>query len=365
MPGVGRRSPAPSSVSSLRRRSRSPPARHGRAPGLPRRSRPRASPRRRSQIVPGASNRTTPGPRRSVHRLARPALRPRDDQRLHPHRGPERLVRPIDRLELNTIAARLGRMKLGTVSVDGGAVHATVERPDDRRPARRAPSARCLDHGRASTTARRCAERWRVRLAVRARRTGSSTCTAGSPGSACAAPFDRPNHGDPFLTVASPLVRVDDHDRPAARHRRDRPAGRQAGPRPDVRGARRPRHDDHGQPVLPAHERDGRVDERPRLRQARLPRRDRPGLREDGDREDGRAGRDVSVSHVYRRPVGRRRRDGVARAFLDPRRPRPARTCAGSSPTRPPTSGSTGSSGPTRRASPSPTRRWPTSWHAT
>ena len=61
--------------------------------------------------------------------------------------------------------------------------------------------------------------------------------------------------------------------------------------------------------------------------------------------------------------IGRRLRDGIAGPDLDPDRA-PA-TCATSSPTRRPTSGSTGSSATTRRASRSPTRPPPTSSPAT
>ena len=49
---------------------------------------------------------------------------------------------PIDRIELNTVAARLGGMSLRVVQVDGRNVARRVERPDDRRAARRHPRRR-------------------------------------------------------------------------------------------------------------------------------------------------------------------------------------------------------------------------------
>ena len=114
---------------------------------------------------------------------------------------------PIDRLELNTIAARLGRMKLGTVSVDGQAVHATI---DDQTLL--VPLGGILPAGATTVV--------RVHYSATLRRSlgGSSWLFAKAngivdlyrwiPWLSLRRPFDRPNDGDPFLTVASPLVRV-------------------------------------------------------------------------------------------------------------------------------------------------------------
>jgi hypothetical protein len=114
---------------------------------------------------------------------------------------------PIDRVELNTIATRLGRMHLGTVSVDGRTVRATVS---DQTIL--VPLGGVLPAG-ASTLVR-------VRYSATLRRTlgGSDWLFAKSngivdlyrwiPWISLRRPFDRPNHGDPFLTVSSPLVRV-------------------------------------------------------------------------------------------------------------------------------------------------------------
>jgi len=114
---------------------------------------------------------------------------------------------PIDRLELNTIAARLGRLRLGTVSVDGRRVHPTI---DDQTLV--VPLGGVLPP-RASTTVR-------VHYSATLRRTvsGSDWLFAKAngivdlyrwiPWLSVRRPFDRPNNGDPFLTVTSPLVTV-------------------------------------------------------------------------------------------------------------------------------------------------------------
>ena len=113
----------------------------------------------------------------------------------------------IDRLELETIAARLGRMALGTVSVDGRRVHPTV---DDQTLV--VPLGGNLPSG-ASTTVR-------IHYSATLRRTlgGSDWLFTKAngivdlyrwiPWLSLRRPFDRPNDGDPFLTVASPYVRV-------------------------------------------------------------------------------------------------------------------------------------------------------------
>lgn len=115
--------------------------------------------------------------------------------------------RPIDRLELNTIAARLGHLQLGTVSVDGRAVHATI---DDQTLL--VPLGGILPPGATAVV--------RVHYSATLRRTlgGSDWLFSKAngivdlyrwiPWLSLRRPFDRPNHGDPFLTVASPLVRV-------------------------------------------------------------------------------------------------------------------------------------------------------------
>ena len=114
---------------------------------------------------------------------------------------------PIDRIELNTVAARLGSMRAWYVLVDGTRVAARVS---DQTLI--VPLGGILAAGDATTL--------RVRY-VATLRTG----TGGSdwlftkahgiidmyrwlPWISRATPFTRPNHGDPFVTPVSPLVRV-------------------------------------------------------------------------------------------------------------------------------------------------------------
>ncbi len=114
---------------------------------------------------------------------------------------------PIDRIELNTIAARLGRMTLRDVSVDDRLVTATV---NDQTIL--VPLDGLLPDGASAT----------VRLGYRATLTrdlkGSNWLFSRADGTIAmyrwipwvsrAVPFDRPNHGDPFVTPTSPEVHV-------------------------------------------------------------------------------------------------------------------------------------------------------------
>ncbi len=114
---------------------------------------------------------------------------------------------PIDRLELNTIAARLGGMKLRTVTVAGTAVNATV---DDQTIV--VPLGGILAAGQSVQV--------RVRYAATLRSTtsGSNWLFTRANGIVDAyrwipwvskrTAFNRPNHGDPFVTPNTPRVRV-------------------------------------------------------------------------------------------------------------------------------------------------------------
>lgn len=112
---------------------------------------------------------------------------------------------PIDRLELNSVAARLGRMRLGTASVDGADVPASV---DDQTI--HVPLGGVLPDGASAV----------VRLVY------SATLRSGTGGSdwmftrangiadlyrwipwiSRRRAFDRPNHGDPFVTPVASRV---------------------------------------------------------------------------------------------------------------------------------------------------------------
>ena len=113
----------------------------------------------------------------------------------------------IDRLELNTIAARLGGMRITVASVDGRAVTPTVSDQTIRLPL-----GGILDPGATASV------RIDYAATLRSVTSGSSwlfTRTNGVleahrwiPWISRATPFDRPNHGDPFVTPVSPRVTV-------------------------------------------------------------------------------------------------------------------------------------------------------------
>jgi hypothetical protein len=114
---------------------------------------------------------------------------------------------PIDRLNLNTIAARLGAMKLGPVTVDGVTVPASIS---DQTIV--VPLGGILPEGAATIV------RVRYAASVKSSLTGSNwmfTRTNGVldlyrwlPWVSRGIKFDRPNHGDPFETPVSRAVKV-------------------------------------------------------------------------------------------------------------------------------------------------------------
>jgi hypothetical protein len=115
---------------------------------------------------------------------------------------------PIDRVELNTVAAKLGSMRLEPVTVDGIVAPATSVHGQTIV----IPLGRSLGPG-ATTTIRA-----RYRATLRSGLGGSDwmfTRTNGVvdlyrwlPWVSRRTPFDRPNHGDPFVTPSSPSVTV-------------------------------------------------------------------------------------------------------------------------------------------------------------
>jgi hypothetical protein len=114
---------------------------------------------------------------------------------------------PIDRIELNTIAARLGKLRIRSLTVDGVAAKPTI---NDQTVI--VPLGGSLPAGATTTV--------RIDFGAIARRTmgGSDWLFARAngviqlyrwlPWISAARPFSRPNHGDPFVTVSSPSVRV-------------------------------------------------------------------------------------------------------------------------------------------------------------
>ena len=114
---------------------------------------------------------------------------------------------PIDRLELNTIAARLGGMTIKSAAVDGSTVHPTVTDQTILLPL-----GGVLDAGASASV------RMTYRATLRSTTSGSGWLFARAngilemhrwiPWISRATAFDRPNHGDPFVTPVSPRVRV-------------------------------------------------------------------------------------------------------------------------------------------------------------
>jgi hypothetical protein len=114
----------------------------------------------------------------------------------------------IDRLELNTIAARLGRIDVTSATVDGTDVSASVA---DQTLL--VPLGGVLPAGASATV------RIEYRATLARDLTGSDWMFSRAGGTLAlyrwipwvsrAVPFDRPNHGDPFVTPSSPRVEVE------------------------------------------------------------------------------------------------------------------------------------------------------------
>jgi hypothetical protein len=113
----------------------------------------------------------------------------------------------IDRLELNTVMAKLGHLRVRSVTVDGGAVSPTVTGQTIM-----VPLGGVLPDGASATVV------VRFRATLRTSLSGSSwlfTRTNGIvdmyrwiPWISRKRKFDRPNYGDPFVTPVSPEVTV-------------------------------------------------------------------------------------------------------------------------------------------------------------
>ena len=114
---------------------------------------------------------------------------------------------PIDRVELNTIAARLGGMKLGAITVAGKAVAATVS---DQTIV--VPLGGILGAGQSVQVRVRYSATLRSSLSgsnwLFTRANGIVDAHRWIPWVSRKVAFDRPNHGDPFVTPVTPRVRV-------------------------------------------------------------------------------------------------------------------------------------------------------------
>ena len=115
--------------------------------------------------------------------------------------------KPIDRLELNTIAAPLGRMTITLARAEGRDVRPTVADQTIRFPL-----------GGVLEPGARVTVRIAYRATLRGDAAGSNWLFSRTGGIVAAhrwlpwisrpTPFARPNHGDPFVTPVSPRVRV-------------------------------------------------------------------------------------------------------------------------------------------------------------
>ena len=113
----------------------------------------------------------------------------------------------IDRIELNTLMARLGGLRLDRVAVDGTRVRASV---DDQTIL--VPLGGVLPDGATTTVKVTFRATLRTSLAgsswMFTRANGIVNLYRWIPWVSRRTPFDRPNHGDPFVTPVSPHVRV-------------------------------------------------------------------------------------------------------------------------------------------------------------
>jgi hypothetical protein len=113
----------------------------------------------------------------------------------------------IDRVELNTIAARLGAISITSASVDGSSRHVTVS---DQTLL--VPLGGVLPAG--ATASVHVAYRATLRNSLTGsnwlftRANGTISMYRWIPWVSAARPFDRPNHGDPFVTPSSPDVTI-------------------------------------------------------------------------------------------------------------------------------------------------------------
>ncbi|HET9436237.1 MAG TPA: M1 family aminopeptidase [Candidatus Limnocylindrales bacterium] len=114
---------------------------------------------------------------------------------------------PIDRLDLNTIAARLGRLDVKSAAVDDRPVEARV---DDQTIT--VPLGGILPDGAATIVKLSYTATLRAGLDgsdwLFTRSGGTLVLYRWIPWLSRPVPFDRPNHGDPFVTPSSQRVRV-------------------------------------------------------------------------------------------------------------------------------------------------------------
>jgi hypothetical protein len=157
-------------------------------------------------IVPGTVNRTSLSLRATYVVRARLDVGSRDLRGYVVVAAQNRSGAGIDRIELNTVMARLGGLRLGEVTVDGQAV---APRIDDQTIV--VPLGGVLPDGATTTVKVRFGATLRTTLAgsswLFTRANGIVNLYRWIPWVSKRTPFDRPNHGDPFVTPVSPQVR--------------------------------------------------------------------------------------------------------------------------------------------------------------
>jgi aminopeptidase N len=160
-----------------------------------------------SAIVPGSVHRTSLNVRATYDVHVRLGVAARTVSGRVEITAQNRSGAGIDRLELNTVMPRLGGMRLGPTTVDGVAVKPSV---DDQTIL--VPLGGVLPDGATAVVRVRFAATLRTSLSgsswLFARANGISNLYRWIPWVSRRTPFDRPNHGDPFVTPVSPSVTV-------------------------------------------------------------------------------------------------------------------------------------------------------------
>jgi hypothetical protein len=114
---------------------------------------------------------------------------------------------PIDRVELNTLTARIGALELGRVTVDRKPVRASVDDQTIIVPLGGILPNAASTHIRltfgATLRSDLIGSNW-----LFTRTNGIVDANRWLPWVSLRRPFDRPNYGDPFITASSPRIRV-------------------------------------------------------------------------------------------------------------------------------------------------------------
>ncbi len=162
---------------------------------------------RTSVIVPGRVNRTSIAISATYSAAVRLAYGDRTLKGRVSIRAQNRSGAGIDRLELNTVMARLGRLHLGKVTVDGATVRPVIS---DQTIV--VPLGGVLPDGAAATVVVHFSATLRSNLAgsnwLFTRTNGVVDLYRWIPWISRKRKFDRPNYGDPFITPVSPRVTV-------------------------------------------------------------------------------------------------------------------------------------------------------------